>query len=57
MADQKLTELGAATAVATTDIIYVVNDPGSSPASKKVTVGDLINFMSGQLIIMEEVFS
>lgn len=57
MADQKLTELGAATAVATTDIIYVVNDPGSSPASKKVTVGDLINFMSGQLLLMEEVFS
>lgn len=57
MADEKLTELDAATTVAITDIVYLVNDPGSSPASKRITIGDLINFMSAQLIIMEEVFS
>lgn len=41
MADTKLTGLTATTSPATTDIMYVVTDPGTTPASKKVTIANL----------------
>ena len=37
MADSKLTSLDALAAVASGDILYIVNDPGGTPAGKKVT--------------------
>jgi hypothetical protein len=37
MADQKLTEITAATALTTDDTFYSVNDPGGTPADKSVT--------------------
>lgn len=42
MADSKLTALAAATSVATTDILYAVTTPGGTPASKKITVANLM---------------
>ena len=36
MADQKLTALTEATTVTTDDLLYVVDDPAGSPASKKM---------------------
>lgn len=57
MADQKLTELGAITAVSGDELIYIVDDPSTTPVSNKVALKDLINYLSAQLIIMEEVFS
>lgn len=41
MADQKLTALTATTSPASTDIVYVVVDPGTTPASKKSTLANL----------------
>lgn len=46
MADEKLTALAATTSPATTDIMYVVTDPGTTPASKKVTLANLKTAMS-----------
>lgn len=42
MADEKLTQLTAATTVAAGDILYVVRDPLTVPISRKITVD---NFM------------
>lgn len=38
MADSKVTALDELTSVASTDVLYVVDDPGGSAASKKATV-------------------
>lgn len=46
MADEKLTALAATTSPATTDIMYVVTDPGTTPASKKVTLANLKTALS-----------
>lgn len=40
MPDVKISELHATTSVATTDILPVVTDPGGTPASESITVGD-----------------
>lgn len=37
MADSKLTALAAITTASTDDLLYVVDDPGGTPASKKIT--------------------
>lgn len=37
MADSKLTALSALSAASTDDIMYIVDDPGGTPASKKIT--------------------
>lgn len=42
MATKKITELTAATSVAATDIVPVVNDPSGTPATKKATIGQLV---------------
>ena len=41
MADTKLTALGAVTPIST-DILYIVDDPGGTPVSGKVTVSGLL---------------
>lgn len=41
MADQKVTELVASVIVSTDDVMYVVDAPGTSPVSKKVTFDNL----------------
>lgn len=42
MADQKITALAATTTLLTTDIIPVVTDPGGSPATKKITLTNIL---------------
>jgi len=41
MADSKLTGLAALTAPITTDLLYVVDDPGGTPISKKSTIAEV----------------
>ena len=41
MADKKVTQLTALTAVANTDLLLIVDDPSGTPVSKKVEVGDV----------------
>lgn len=40
MADSKLTGLSAVTTVSADDLVYVVDDPGGAPVSKKITVAN-----------------
>jgi hypothetical protein len=51
MADEKLTALTAETAPTTDDLVYLVNDPGGSPVSRKVTVANLLGFAHGSIYI------
>jgi len=49
MADSKVTALTALTAPLATDVMYVVDDPGGTPISKKIEVGELSSvFYSSQ---------
>lgn len=41
MADSKVTALSELTSVGNDDLLYVVDDPGGTPASKKITFGNL----------------
>jgi len=47
MADLKTTQLDADTAPTTDDLIMVINDPGGSPANKKVTIANLVASIFG----------
>lgn len=42
MATSKVTGLTELTAVASSDILYIVDDPGGSPISKKATVANVV---------------
>lgn len=44
MADQKLTELDAVTSASGDDLLYIVDAPGGSPSSKKITVANLLSY-------------
>lgn len=43
MTDQKVTQLSADTTPSTDDLVMTVNDPGGTPASKKVTLSNLFS--------------
>ena len=47
MADQKLTQLDAATTLADDDLVYVVDDVAGTPGSKKLTGANLKASFSG----------
>lgn len=47
MADTKLTALSAITALTADDLLYVVDDPGGTPASKKITAANAKLFFGG----------
>jgi hypothetical protein len=49
MADQKLTELIALTAPIGSDLLYMVDDPGGTPISSKVTLDNLRKAVSGRV--------
>lgn len=53
MADQKITELTELTALATTDILAIVDDLGGTPITKKVTVANLFGAIAGNVVINE----
>ena len=42
MADSKLTGLTEITAVASADLLYIVDDPGGTPAEKKVPISKVV---------------
>ena len=46
MADQKITELDANTTPASTDLTVIVDDPGSTPATQKMTLDTLDDYLS-----------
>jgi len=57
MADTKLTGLTENTSPATTDLVYVVADPGSTPVSRKVQIANLaatIRSLGGRVLISEQ---
>lgn len=47
MADTKITNLTAVTALATGDLFVVVDDPGGTPATKKITIDNVMASMVG----------
>jgi hypothetical protein len=51
MADAKLTALTAITSASLDDIVYVVDDPGGTPASKKITIADLLGATSNEFAL------
>lgn len=46
MADSKVTALSAISSITTDDLLYVVNDPGGTPASNKITVANFLSTIS-----------
>ncbi|MDA8977424.1 hypothetical protein N9F71_00220 [bacterium] len=52
MADKKVTALTAATSVSSDDLFMVVDNPGSTPSSKKVTVQNLFGAVPSDLAIV-----
>jgi hypothetical protein len=46
MADSKVTALTATTSPATTDLVYVVVDPGGTPLSRKCTIANIKTAMT-----------
>lgn len=51
MADQKLTDLTAVTTAADTDIVYLVVNPGSSPAGRKMSINDVLRRGHGSISV------
>lgn len=57
MADTKTTALPENTTPAATDIMYIVDDPGGSAASQRITLTNLatlINSLSGRVLVSEQ---
>jgi hypothetical protein len=51
MADTKITALTKLTSAASTDILPIVDDPGGTPVTKKITVSNLLNLEYGGLYV------
>lgn len=56
MADAKLTALTAETSPTTDDLLYLVDDPAGTPASKKITLADLFGATSKELPLASDCF-
>ncbi len=53
MADQKITQLSENTSPITTDILAIVDDPGGTPATQKVTLASILGLIYPVGIIVE----
>ena len=49
MADSKVTALTELTAVESTDLLYVIDDPAGTPAGKKATVANAVRALGNGL--------
>lgn len=49
MADQKLTALTELLAPISTDLFYAVDDPGGTPLSRRVTIGNVLDIVTGDI--------
>ena len=47
MANAKITALNANTAPIKTDILAIVDDPGGTPVTEKITLADLLKVING----------
>lgn len=52
MADAKITALTSDAAPTTDDLVVTVNDPGGTPANKKVTLGDILHLFLPSGLVM-----
>lgn len=50
MADQKITALSGNTTPLTTDILPMVDDPGGTPATQKITIGNVLSLQTMTLL-------
>ena len=54
MADKKITALTSlGTATAREDLLHIVDDPGSTPTNKKVTIGEYTNALNAPAILTD----
>ena len=52
MADKKITALTSlGTATAREDLLHIVDDPGSTPTNKKVTIGEYANALAAPVVL------
>lgn len=51
MADQKITALTALTTPATVDLLAIVDDPGGTPVTKKITLADLFKLVMTNVVV------
>ena len=52
MADKKITALTSlGTATAREDLLHIVDDPGSTPTNKKVTIGEYANALGAPVVV------
>lgn len=56
MADKKLTQLDEITSITPEDILYVVDSPGGTPASKKLTVRNLFAIPIGLDVLSDDTY-
>ena len=54
MADKKITALTSlGTATAREDLLHVIDDPGTSPTNKKVTIGEFANALNAPVTLAD----
>ena len=53
MSEIKLSEMSVATSWSTDDLLYIVDDPGGTPASKKITCENLFEKVASDVVLTD----